>query len=280
MIRVLNKQDKQNEQDNQAVQNVQKTANSGNDERIEAQENVPEKVQEKVPQKAQKRRLDTRYLIAVPVILLLCFGLGAQYAVYLTGLPINTAQAADIIAVSGFDAPFKEGDIVVVVSGETAHKGYYSMSPDTTLRELLDYCGLKKESDISEIDFSHQPEMGDMYYIKSTANPLDVEPWLTNEYAENVADSENNSENKSDNETQENNAADSETNTNINTKLININTATSEELQTLPNIGEVKAQAIIDYRVEHGGFKYKEELMGVSGIGSKTYAELVDQITL
>jgi DNA uptake protein ComE-like DNA-binding protein len=32
--------------------------------------------------------------------------------------------------------------------------------------------------------------------------------------------------------------------------------------------------------VEHGGFKYKEELMGVSGIGSKTYAELVDQITL
>lgn len=253
MNRVLNEQNKQN------AQNVENDKSIG------------------VKEKAKGRKLDTRYLVALPVILLLCFGLGAQYAVYLTGQPINTAQAADIIAVSGFDAPFKEGDIVVGVSGETAHKGYYSISADTTLRELLDYCGLKKESDISDIDFSHQPENGDMYYVRSAANPLDVEPWLTNEYSELAWDSENNS-----GSTQiEDNATDlANINTDINTTLVNINTATLEDLQTLPNIGEVKAQAIIDYRVKHGGFSYKEELMGVSGIGSKTYAELVDKITL
>ncbi len=63
-----------------------------------------------------------------------------------------------------------------------------------------------------------------------------------------------------------------------NTRMININTASINELTTLPGIGEVKARAIVDYRENHGPFKSVEELMMVSGIGEKTYEKLREKI--
>ena len=63
-----------------------------------------------------------------------------------------------------------------------------------------------------------------------------------------------------------------------NTRKMNINTASINELTTLPGIGEVKARAIVDYRENHGPFKSVEELMMVSGIGEKTYEKLREKI--
>ena len=51
---------------------------------------------------------------------------------------------------------------------------------------------------------------------------------------------------------------------------VNINTADIEELETLPGIGEVKAQSIVDYRREYGIFGSVEQLVEVRGIGEKT----------
>ena len=64
------------------------------------------------------------------------------------------------------------------------------------------------------------------------------------------------------------------------TALININTATSEELQTLSGIGEAKAAAIIAYREEHGAFGDISEIMNVSGIGEKIFEKIRGQITV
>jgi competence protein ComEA len=61
---------------------------------------------------------------------------------------------------------------------------------------------------------------------------------------------------------------------------ININTASKNTLTALPGIGETKAQAIIDYRTEHGPFTRPEQLMDVSGIGPATYEKLKDLITI
>ena len=64
------------------------------------------------------------------------------------------------------------------------------------------------------------------------------------------------------------------------TTLININTASSNELMSLPGIGEVKAQAIIQYRETIESFRTIEELKEVSGIGDKTFEKLKDLITV
>ena len=62
--------------------------------------------------------------------------------------------------------------------------------------------------------------------------------------------------------------------------IVNINTATSEQLQTLPAIGPVIAERIIAYRSEHGTFKSVSELLNVSGIGEKTLEAIWDLVTI
>lgn len=60
---------------------------------------------------------------------------------------------------------------------------------------------------------------------------------------------------------------------------VNLNQASESELQTLPGIGQKKAQEIIRYREENGGFKKIEELKSISGFGEKTFEKLKDSIT-
>ena len=59
---------------------------------------------------------------------------------------------------------------------------------------------------------------------------------------------------------------------------INLNKASAEELTSLPGIGPQKAQAIIAYRDENGGFGSIEDLKNVSGIGEKTFEKLKELI--
>src|SRR5438105_15043307 len=61
---------------------------------------------------------------------------------------------------------------------------------------------------------------------------------------------------------------------------VNINTASKEELDALPEIGPVKAQAIIDYRKANGPFKTPEDVMKVSGIKEGTYAKIKSLISV
>ncbi|WP_433497293.1 helix-hairpin-helix domain-containing protein [Sphaerimonospora sp. CA-214678] len=60
--------------------------------------------------------------------------------------------------------------------------------------------------------------------------------------------------------------------------VVNLNTATVEQLNTLPGVGEVLARRVIDFRDAHGGFGSVDQLRQVSGIGEKKFAELRDRV--
>ncbi|MEO3856094.1 ComEA family DNA-binding protein [Acrocarpospora sp. B8E8] len=63
------------------------------------------------------------------------------------------------------------------------------------------------------------------------------------------------------------------------TNILSLNSATADQLEQLPGVGEVLAQRIIEYRDTHGGFQSIEQLREVSGIGERKYAELKDKVS-
>lgn len=204
--------------------------------------------------KFQLKKLDQRFLLGLPLLLLLLYGTIAQYAAWQAGLLPVAEPALDIVAASGFAEQLPEGEIVVAISGNVRNRGYYRLQPEVTLRDFLEFAQPLPESDITQLDLARQPQHGDEYYVAAAGALIsDEPPWLFNnwQYAEVDAAAGH---------------------------LLNINTATLDELCLLPSIGPSRAQAIIDYRVEHQGFAYKEELLGVKGIGEKIYEQLKDKI--
>lgn len=61
---------------------------------------------------------------------------------------------------------------------------------------------------------------------------------------------------------------------------INLNTATREELMTIPGIGESKAESIVAYRVEHGNFADVRDIMKITGIKEGIFEKIKDSITV
>jgi competence protein ComEA len=62
--------------------------------------------------------------------------------------------------------------------------------------------------------------------------------------------------------------------------LSNVNSATPTELEELPGVGEVIAQAIVDYRTENGPFASVDQLLDVSGIGDATLENIRELVTV
>ena len=62
--------------------------------------------------------------------------------------------------------------------------------------------------------------------------------------------------------------------------LVNLNAAGLSELDTLPGVGPVTAQKILDWRTQHGTFTSVDELLEVDGIGDKTLADIAPHVTL
>ncbi|MFI9598375.1 helix-hairpin-helix domain-containing protein [Streptomyces sp. NPDC052043] len=60
---------------------------------------------------------------------------------------------------------------------------------------------------------------------------------------------------------------------------VSLNTASADQLQTLPGVGPVLAGRIVDYRTQHGGFRSVDQLREVSGIGTRRFADLRDLVS-
>ncbi len=66
----------------------------------------------------------------------------------------------------------------------------------------------------------------------------------------------------------------------VSTEKVNLNTATVEQLQTLPGIGPAIAKRVVEYRTKAGKFNKIEEIINVKGIGEKTFQKLKDRLVV
>lgn len=140
------------------------------------------------------------------------------------------------------DTP-KHNLITVNIDGAIKIPGFYEVSPTKVLEDLIFYAGgVLIEADLTLVDKNESLKNYQTYYIPFTEELVSYKEPLK--------------------------------------ALININKANKEELMSLPGIGEIKAEAIIEYRNKNGPFKELSDLMNVTGIGEKIYEQLLEKITI
>lgn len=160
--------------------------------------------------------------------------------------------------------------IIVHISGAVQNEGIVELESGSRVADAIEKAGgLKENAYMDEINLAYQLEDGEKIHIPT------IEEQKEKENQESKV--ENESATGSDGTTSR--SSNSSINNGSQTK-ININTATEEELDTLPGIGPSTAAKILDYRKEKGKFKTIEEIKEVSGIGESKYEKIKDKITV
>ena len=163
------------------------------------------------------------------------------------------------------------------IKGFVKKPGVYEVTEDNIVNDCIKLDGgLLKNADTTTINLSKKVSSEMVIYIpkkeeviKTTTNTTVTKD---KEIPNDAVVSDNNKSNSSiskDNNTQTPNRT-----------LVNINTATIQELTTLSGIGDAKAQDIIDYRTLNGNFKTIEDIKNVSGIGDALFVKIKDYITV
>lgn len=146
--------------------------------------------------------------------------------------------------------------ITVFISGEVNNPGVVTIESEKRLSDAIDVLGgITESADLNKINLAMKLKDESHYIIPKLG-----------EY----------------NELHSNNIFERNTqsSTNIQSNLININNANAAQLDTLPGIGEVTANKIINHREENGLFKSIEEIKKVNGIGDKKYEEIKNLISI
>ena len=147
----------------------------------------------------------------------------------------------------------------VDIKGEVLRPGVYEFSCESRIQEVIKKAGgFTEEADETKINLAQK--ISDKMQI--------IVPNLHSKQEEGVT--EGNSEKGNSSNTTPSNSKQG---------TVNINTATLEELQTIKGIGKKKAEAILQYRKEHGAFRSKEDLLQVKGIGKKALEAIESQVT-
>lgn len=167
----------------------------------------------------------------------------------------------------------EEPKYYIDIKGAVKKPGVYQISANSIVNDGIKLAGgLLKNADTTTINLSKKISAEMVIYVpkkdevvKTTTN---ITVTKNQEIPNDASISDNNKPASKDN---------SSTQT-PNKTLVNINTATIQELTTLSGVGEAKAQDIIDYRTLNGNFKTIEDIKNVSGIGETLYAKIKDYI--
>ena len=193
--------------------------------------------------------------MALVIVAVIAFCGGNLYQEWRTegeGLTLvkEEAVAGEEAAASASEETAASGEVVVHVAGAVSAPGVYTLPADSRVDDAVRAAGATADADLSQLNLAQKLADGQKITVPAAGEtPAPVDNAAPSDSSQSGA-------------------------------LININTATQEELETLPSIGEVRAQAIIAYREEHGGFRTTDELMEVSGIGEKIFADIAPHITV
>lgn len=159
-------------------------------------------------------------------------------------LPENPAELAD-----------DSRELVVYVCGAVNEPGIYTLPAGSRLYEVLALAGgFSAEADSAYHNLARTIVDGERIYILSCAETKELTTIQKVEGEETARQMED--------------------------SLINLNTATVEQLMSLPGIGEAKAANIVEYRKQIGNFTAVEEIMNVSGIGEAMFEKIKDKIAV
>lgn len=146
--------------------------------------------------------------------------------------------------------------IIIHIAGEVKNPGIVKINEGARIADVIEKAGgLNKEADITNINLAYPVEDGQKIIVPKTGEQ--IQEYITEDSQTNIIVTKE-----------------------ILNKKVNLNKATSEELQTLEGIGESIAEKIIMYRKENGDFKQIEDLKNVPGIGDAKFDTIKDKISV
>jgi competence protein ComEA len=193
---------------------------------------------------------DKRLLMAAIIAVLISFGLGYQYGVYVQEKRCLQASLTNpVMQNPGTSEKDEPQRVYVYVVGEVASPGVLEMQEGDRIFQALEKARPGEDADLTMVNLAAPISDGDTIVVpKVGEEPTPTLSGSSVGYSGQAT---------------------------VSNGPLNINVATVEELdQRLPGIGPALAQRIVDYRQKNGGFKAIEELQEVSGIGEKRYEEI------
>lgn len=152
---------------------------------------------------------------------------------------------------NGEELKNSSGNITVYINGEVKKPGVYSLKGDSRVEDLIKISGgFKDDADTHKINLAKKLKDEDYIYIEKIQKEEEQGKSISAEGKSGLDED----------------------------GVVNINTASLEELKTIPGVGDVTAQNIIDYREQNGDFSSREDIKNVDRIGDKTFEKLKDKI--
>lgn len=194
-------------------------------------------------------------LIVLAAIIVFLFHTGSKDEIPLSEEQITTeTQTQEALPERAEESPLI---VVVDVQGAVVSPSVVRLDDGARVEDAIAAAGgLAEDADVSNINRAEILHDGEKIYIPAEGEDTSALPAATS------------------------GGIDAGTDTAQGQGLININTATAEELETLKGVGPATANKIIEYRTTYGAFESVEDIKNVSGIGDKTFEGLKDQITV
>ncbi|HEM3599518.1 TPA: helix-hairpin-helix domain-containing protein [Streptococcus suis] len=177
-----------------------------------------------------------------------------------TGLPDfpqleQTSSSSELVEETSREVSEEPSQLVVDVKGAVAKPGLYTLEAGARVNDAVEAAGgLTSQADPKSINLAQKLSDEAVVYVASKDENISV-------VASTTTSSAMSQEEK-------------------NTSLVNLNTATEADLQTISGIGAKRATDIIAYREANGGFKSVDDLNNVSGIGDKTMESIRPYVTV